>query len=230
MHCCATFHKCNPTPVRGLIFDMDGTILDTRVYHMAAWRVFVERHGLTHDHYMDAETGFGRTNWDLFTGWFGREAFPRQFDQLSDEKEALFRELIQGKEKPRPGMLELLEWARRNGVRVALATSGPRANAEFLLQDSGIARYFDVVLWGHGAIRSKPHPEPFLNASWRMGVRPQQSVVFEDSPFGFWSAVRAGMRLIAIAERPEDMTKIRKWTPYVHQDFRLVPDLLDRWL
>lgn len=230
MHSCVTFHKCNPTPVRGLIFDMDGTILDTRAYHMAAWRVFVERHGLSHDHYMVAETGFGKTNWDIFTTWFGKEARPHHFDDLSEEKEAIFRELIQGKEKPRPGMVELLEWARRNAVRVALATSGPRVNAEFLLEDSGIAPYFDAVIWGHGALRGKPHPEPFLNAAWRLGVRPQQSVVFEDSTFGFWSARRAGMRLIAIAERPEDMTKIRKWTPYVHQDFRLVPELLEKWL
>lgn len=227
MHCSAQFHNC--APVRALIFDMDGTILDTRAYHMHAWRVFVERLGLTHDHYMVAETGFGKTNWAIFQTWFGPGQNGHDYNALSEQKEAIFRELIQGKEKPRPGMVELLTWARRRGVRVALATSGPEVNAKFLLADIGLDRYFDCVIWGEAKVRSKPHSEPFLNAAWRMGIPPQQSVVFEDSPHGFWSAVRAGMRLIAIAERPEEWTRIRRWTPYIYRDFRNVPDLLEKW-
>jgi HAD superfamily hydrolase (TIGR01509 family) len=230
MHCCATFHKCDPVPVRALIFDMDGTILDTRAYHMAAWREFVKRLGLTYAHYRVAETGFGKTNWAIFDTWFGPNRNGHDYNALSEQKEAIFRELIQGKEKPRPGMLDLLGWARRHGVKVALATSGPEVNAKFLLEDSGIARYFDTVIWGSDRIRSKPHSEPFINAAWRLGVPPQQSVVFEDSSHGFWAAVRAGMRLIGIAECPEDMMKVRNWTPYVYQDFRGIPELLERWV
>lgn len=217
-------------PVHGLVFDMDGTILDTRAYHMAAWRELVRRHGLTHDHYMVAENGFGKTNWAIFSEWYGDALTVAECDRLSEEKEEIFRELIKGKEKTRPGFVELLCFARRHGLRVALATSGPKANAEFLLEDTGVARFFDSVLWGDAAIRSKPHPEPFVKAALRMDVLPEHCVAFEDSHHGFRSALGAGMRLIGIAERRGDMRRIRRWTPFIFADFRRVPSLLLDWM
>ena len=115
-------------------------------------------------------------------------------------------------------------------MRIALATSAPRANAEFLLEDTGIVRLFDAVFCCDTRAMGKPHPDPFLKAALRLGVAPGHCVVFEDSAYGFLSARRAGMRLVAIAEQPADRVRIRKWTPFVFTDFRPVPAVLANWM
>lgn len=213
--------------IEGLILDMDGTILDTREYHMAAWRKLIADHDYPPEWFEAAETGFGKTNWAIFDAWFGPGKLSvEERNALSDEKEEDFRELIAGREKARPGLRELLEKARDAGMRVALATSGPRANAEFLIEDLGLTPLFDAMVWGDAAIKSKPHPEPFLIAARRLGVAPNRCVAFEDSRHGFWSAARAGMPIVALVEQPADWLTSRKWTPHVMADFRPVPALL----
>jgi beta-phosphoglucomutase len=216
--------------IRGLIFDMDGTILDTRPYHMAAWRQLVARLGLDGRAMELAESGFGKTNWAIFQEWWGKGVGGRDLDQLSEEKERLFRDLIKGRGRVRPGFVRLLEQARRWNLKIGLATSGPAENAAFLLRDLGIERWFDAIVPGSAAIRSKPHPDPFLLTARRLGVPPQQCLAFEDSSHGFWSVRRAGMTLVAIAERNCDLLPIQKWTPYVYEDFRPVVKLLAQWV
>lgn len=216
------------TRISGLIFDMDGTILDTRRYHMAAWKQLVARLGLSEDFFHVAEAMFGRTNWAVFEHWYGRNGHGADFDALSDEKEANFRRLIAGREQPRPGFLELLRWARDRNLRIALATSGPRENAEFLLADLGIELMFDAVVWADAATRGKPHPEPFLKAAARLGLPPQRCLAFEDSGHGFWSVRRAGMPLVGIAEQPGQLDVVRRWTPFAYTDFRPVRPLMER--
>jgi beta-phosphoglucomutase len=211
-------------PPRGLVFDMDGTIIDTRPFHMAAWRTMVHDLKLPQRCFELAESGFGKTNWLIFQEWYGPGADSSGWDELSQVKEALFRKLIHGHAIARPGFHELLAFARSRGIRIALATSGPRENAEFLLAELGVRRLFDVVVFGDAAIRSKPHPEPFLRAAQRLGLPPQHCFGFEDSSFGFLSVLRANMPLVAIAERHDDLSKLKRWTGLVFQDFRpLVP-------
>jgi HAD superfamily hydrolase (TIGR01509 family) len=200
---------------------MDGTLIDTRRFHMEAWRRLVESLGLGDEAFQIARRGFGMTNWAIFERWFARgERPPADFDTLSGQKEALFRQLIAGRQKSRPGLRWLLERARCRGLRVGLVTSGPRENVLFLLRQCEVAHLFNALVWGSSAIRSKPHPEPFLVGARRLGLAPAQCVVFEDSVHGFEAARRAGMRLVAIAERPADLIRARLWTPLCYLDFR----------
>jgi beta-phosphoglucomutase-like phosphatase (HAD superfamily) len=83
----------------------------------------------------------------------------------------------------------------------------------------GLQRHFDAAVWYRDGLRSKPHPDFFLEAAHRLAVAPGQCVVFEDSIHGFWAARRAGMGLVAIAERTEDLLRCRMWTPWVARDF-----------
>lgn len=111
-------------------------------------------------------------------------------------------------------------------MRVALATSGPRENALFLLEELGVRRQFDAVVWADARIRSKPHSESFVLAARRLGVLPSRCIGFEDSVHGFWSIRRAGMGLIAIAEDTKSLGTLRRWTTRVYRDFRPVVQML----
>jgi HAD superfamily hydrolase (TIGR01509 family) len=207
---------------------MDGTIVDTRAFHMAAWSELVERLDLPPRCFDLAQSGFGKTNWAIFHEWFGAQAPEHDFAALSAEKEEAFREKIHGHVRARAGFRDLLDAARARGLRVALATSGPRENAEFLLRELGVAARFDAVVWGHAGLRSKPAPDSFLLAARRLGLHPGRCLGFEDSRHGFLSVRRAGMGLVAIAEQPGDLGINRRWTPWSFRDFTPVPALIER--
>ena len=208
---------------------MDGTILDTRAFHMQAWQVLIARHYFPAHFFELADRGFGKTNWSIFHDWFGPEASAgRDLHALGYEKEAIFRECIAGHATPRPGFLELVQRARARSIGIALATSGSPENADFILGQLGVAPLFDVIVTGNARIRSKPHPQPFLKAAGLLGLAPRHCLGFEDSRHGFASVLRAGMRLVAIAEHPGNVTFNQRWYPYAFEDFRPLVRLFAR--
>lgn len=211
--------------IGALLFDMDGTMIDSRRFHMQAWHRLVEELGLGEREFEIAERGFGQTNRAIFKQWWEKGGGPGedQYTDLSERKESFFREYIAGKQGARPGLKRLLERARRAGIRTAVATSATASNTTFLLTQMGLQRDFDAIVWSRPGLRSKPHPDFFLEAAARLAVPPSKCIVFEDSVHGFWAAKRANMGLVAIAERTEDLLKCRLWTPWVYQDFRKVP-------
>ncbi len=205
----------------GLLFDMDGTMIDSRRFHLLAWRRLAQELGLGERGVDSAMRAFGQTNRAVFDRWFGAGGDRRRdYAALSARKEAFFRECIAGRQGARPGLQRLLERARRAGIRTAVATSSTEANTRFLLRQMGLGRLFDAAVWYRDGLRSKPHPDFFLEAARRLGVAPGRCVVFEDSVHGFWAARRAGMGLVAIAESGDDLPRCRMWTPWVARDFR----------
>jgi HAD superfamily hydrolase (TIGR01509 family) len=206
-------------PVGGLIFDMDGTIVDNRRFHMDSWRVLVAELGLSERHYTIAERAFGKTNMAIFDDWFAGSGNGHDYDALGRRKEEIYRELAKGGLIARPGFYELLDLADRRGWRIGLATSGPKENALFALGEMGVLPRFHAVIWSNKTMRSKPAPDYFLAAATRMGVPPTRCIGFEDSSHGIWAVRRAGMRVIAIAEHPADRVRSVKWTPYLYNDF-----------
>lgn len=180
-----------------VIFDLDGVIVDSQAAHLEAFRVFARAHGASPDDATLRRT-FGMHNRDIMPMLLGRALDAAETARLSDEKEALYRQLARGRLVPIPGARELVTSLDRAGVPLAVGSSGPRANVEMTVQELGLHAHFRALLTGDDIRRGKPDPEVFQAAADRIGVPHASCVVVEDAPEGVQAALSAGMRVLAV--------------------------------
>ena len=182
---------------KGYIFDMDGTLIDNGQYHILAWQEFAKRHGRT-------VRGQDILDWMGMTGdvynerILGRKLTAEEQEKLGEEKESLYRDIYRPHMRLPEGLLEFLERIKASGGKCALATGGPQANADFILDGLKIRDYFSAVVSAGKYQRSKPDPECFLMAASLVGVDPRDCVVFEDGLPGIKAGKTAGMKVVGV--------------------------------
>ncbi len=210
-----------PILVEAMLFDIDGTMVDSRPFHLEAWSKMAKRLSLNGPKVDEVlKRTFGQTNEDLIPQLTDKELTPEEIESLSKEKEALYRELAKGKLQMIPGLKELVTWACQSDVRLAVASSGIEPNCRFALNEFGLERYFAGLVHGDMVRRGKPDPEAFLLAASELGASPSRCVVFEDAPQGLEAARRAGMTAVAIETHPKD--ELRQWAHMLAPDFHSV--------
>ncbi len=181
---------------KAFIFDMDGTLLDNMSFHTEAWMQTISELG---------REPVDQTEWEHRTsGIPNRDIFAKMLDVAHDDishwverKEALYRQLAEGRIEALPGVREFLRSARQRGVRRAMATGAGPGNIRFNLSALQLEAAFEVVIGADDVEKGKPDPEVFLTAAHQLGVPPSNCVVFEDAPLGIEAARRAGMRVVA---------------------------------
>ena len=183
---------------RAVIFDIDGTIVDNMHLHAEAFAVFAGRHGLPALTAEDRARLDGRRNSEIFPILFKREVPRHEWLAYEEEKEGLYRELSRGRLSPMKGLHLLIARLKESGIAMALATSAPEANVTHTLAELGLADAFAVIVRGDQVPRGKPAPDVFIEAARRLGVDPQDCLVFEDAPMGIAAAHAAGMRVVAL--------------------------------
>lgn len=185
--------------VKGVIFDMDGVLIDNRDVHFEAFMIFCKRHGFECD--MEKLLPlFGKGNDEIIPALVPAEYIEKEGIQpLADEKEQIYREIISDKIAPAPGLITLLDDLKDNGIKCAVGSSGPTANVNFVLEKCGITGYFDSIANGDMVEHAKPDPAVFILAAEKMGLRPSECVVIEDAFAGIEAAHRAGCKVIAMA-------------------------------
>lgn len=191
----------------GVIFDMDGVLVDNRDIHIEAYQIMLQRIGRQAT-YEQLLAGFGKVNAQIFDDLFGAGAFsPAKVERLAGEKEEIYRRLFAEKIAPVAGLVDFLKMLKDSGVKIAVGSSGPRVNVDFVLEKCGIAPYFDAIVDGGMVSRGKPDPEVFLKAAALLGKRPAECLVFEDAPVGIRAGKSAGMRVVALATtfKPEQL-------------------------
>jgi HAD superfamily hydrolase (TIGR01509 family) len=184
--------------VRGVVFDLDGTLVDNMELHARAFAAFADRHGLPPLDERARARLDGKRNSDIFPELFGHPLPPEQLRAFAEEKESLYREISRGRLVPAPGLAPLLDRLLARGIPFAVATSGPAANVRHTLLETGLFARLDVIVRGDQVPRGKPHPDIFLAAAAQMRVEPSRCLAFEDSPAGVASACAAGMPCIAL--------------------------------
>jgi beta-phosphoglucomutase-like phosphatase (HAD superfamily) len=185
--------------VEALIFDMDGTMIDSMPWHAKSWVVFARNHQL----HIDVSDLLART-----TGRTGHECMRVLFDDrvLSDaecdalvhEKEGIYRDLFHENFAEVAGFTAFARAAVARGLKIAVGTAGDRHNIEFAMSRLQMDPLPLAIVGGDEGLSGKPTPAIFLEAARRIGADPARCIVFEDAPFGIEAARRGGMRAVAV--------------------------------
>ncbi len=189
--------KSSPSP-RAILWDLDGTLIDTGPIHWPAWRETMAGEGyeLTREVFLSC---FGMRNDTTIRIWLGPQVTQQDIDRIAGAKEIRFRELLEALPlQVLPGAKDWLSRLRAQGWSQAIATMAPRLNVEKMVKITGIDRYIDASAAAEDVARGKPDPDIFLTAAARLGVPPSRCIVVEDAPAGIEAARRAGMRSIGV--------------------------------
>lgn len=185
--------------IKGLIFDMDGTLIQNMPYHMKAFNILAERLGYQ---MLQPVTNkfYGRHNDEIFRAIAPQWVIDKYgLQYLSDEKEAIYRELYAGNIRLTDGLEELIADARSNGVKCYIGSAGPRVNLELIWNGAELDGKIDGYICGDDVVNFKPHPEIFLKSCEGMGLSPEDCVVFEDAISGIKAGWAAGCKVVALS-------------------------------
>ena len=184
-----------------LLFDLDGTLLNSDAIHEAVFRDMWTERGLEMGPEFYMAHVHGRLNTDIFAEFLPDEPDPQG---LSDAKEAAFRERL-----PRPypamaGSEQLLQLAKARGWSMAVVTNAMRLNAEAMLGAIGLRAYFETIVIGEECAKGKPDPEPYTEAMRQLNTPAQACIAFEDSPTGVQAARASGAYTVGIRSSLDD--------------------------
>lgn len=192
---CSCRHTQNQT--YGVIFDMDGVLVDSYRPHLESWQLTAREYNLEITEPQFARY-FGYTSREIIHAVWG-DAFTedriRQFDR---RKEAIYRELVHKDIPAVPGLHALLKSLAADGAKMAVGSSGPIENINLVLDRLGIRKYFSALVSAHDVTVGKPNPEVFLKAAEKLKISPACCVVIEDAPPGIQAAHAAGMKCIGL--------------------------------
>ena len=187
-----------PTGARAVLWDLDGTLIDSMPYHLEAWNDILQPLG----YHFSVESflpTIGLRNGEIVRDFLKIDRPPAEIAQIAASKEERYRSILRERCLPLlPGVEHWLKQLRADGWRHAIVTSAPRRNVEATVFTTHLDRLTDTIVCAEDVINGKPHPEPFLLAADRLGVDPARCIVVEDAPAGLEGARRAGMKSIGV--------------------------------
>ncbi|MBD1388999.1 HAD-IA family hydrolase [Neiella sp. HB171785] len=180
---------------RGLIFDMDGTLIDSMPRSLAAWQQTCEHYGYPYDgDYLHSLGGVPtRATIELLNDKFGRNHCP---DEVTE-----YKHTVQESDSEMPatfGAIVRLLVTANDSQRVGVGTGSTRSHAMELLGHHQLLNRLNALVTACDVALGKPHPETFLTVASQMGVPPEQCIVFEDTEIGLQAAQRAGMDCVLV--------------------------------
>lgn len=181
---------------RGVIFDMDGVLVDSGWAHRQAWFDLAAQEGLEMSDEFFSHT-FGMQN-DTILPMLRPDISKPELDRLSDWKEQRYRDLVHNRPKAAEGVLALLDDLKAEDFRLAIGSSAPRANLDVFWAPLGLGNYIEASVTKEQVTEGKPAPETFLKAAGKLSVAPDRCVVVEDAVHGVQAAKAAGMRVVAV--------------------------------
>jgi len=188
--------------IKACIFDLDGVIVDTAVYHYKAWKRLANHLGFDFTEEENEKLkGVSRVrSLQLILEWGGVEKSETEQAELADLKNSWYVEMIQEMKQDEilPGAKEFLLAVRQAGFKTALGSASK--NSRTILEKVGLIELFDTIIDGNTVSASKPDPEVFLKGAESLGLEPSACVVFEDAIAGVQAAIAGGMKVVGIGD------------------------------
>ncbi|MFM2442756.1 MAG: Beta-phosphoglucomutase [Bacteroidota bacterium] len=187
---------------KACLFDLDGVLVDTAIYHFQAWKKLGENfnYQLTEEQNEQLK-GISRVeSLNRILAWANFSATAEQKETWLIEKNTIYLDLISNMNPGEilPGVIDFLVQIKAEGYKIALGSASK--NAEIILEKTNLLPWFDLIIDGNKVTKSKPDPEVFLKGAEGLGVAASECIVFEDAQAGVEAAIAAGMKAIGIGE------------------------------
>ncbi|PSR54319.1 beta-phosphoglucomutase [Adhaeribacter arboris] len=204
--------------IKACIFDLDGVIVDTALYHYQAWKRLANELGFDFtEHQNEQLKGVSRVrSLELILGWGGVTKTQTEQTELATRKNQWYVEMINRMQPSEilPGAKEFLQAAKAAGLKTALGSASK--NSSTILERVGLLPFFDAIVDGNHVAASKPDPEVFLKGAEALGTDPSECVVFEDAIAGIQAAKAGNMKVVGIGS-PEILTGADLVVPGLHE-------------
>lgn len=185
--------------IEGLIFDCDGTLVDSMPAHWLAWEEVTKRHGLkfTKDRFYALG---GMPSWQIIEMLSQEQGVPVDSNAVSHEKEVAYLPYMDQVQPLLPVISIVREW--HGQVPMSVATGGVISIIKPLLDQVGLSQYFEAIVTSEDVVNQKPAPDIFLEAARRIQVSPDHCRAYEDTDLGMQAIIAAGMDAVDVRKMP----------------------------
>ena len=209
--------KPRKIPVKALIFDMDGTMIDNMMIHHRAWQKKLKELGLAMS-IEEVKRDIHGVNSEIIKRLFGDRFNEQEIAQIAWDKEAAYREIYADQIKMLPGLQQFLDTAKALQIPMGIGTAAPKENAEFAVEALKLQPYFQTVVHSDMVDRGKPDPQVFEMVAERLAVDLKDCLIFEDSPTGAQAAANGAAQsvILTTTHTQEEFDAIDKIQHFMH--------------
>ena len=194
---------------KGIIFDMDGTIVDSLPYHYKAWKIFFKENKV--ENFSEKLKDYkGGGTLDLMTAVYGDKYSRKELKIMTDDKEIIFREIYKNNVVPIMGFMDMFELIKSKKILVGIASNAIRKNVKMILSELKIYEKFDSIICGDEVRKGKPDPEMFDETVDRFNLKKEECLIFEDSVEGVSAAVNSKVDVVGITSSSSEKILIDK--------------------
>ncbi len=209
--------------IKGVIFDFNGTLFFDTHLHNQAWDIFLDKHSIQLGNEEKNKRIHGKNNAEILSNLFSNELSINDVKELSIDKETIYQSLcLKQKMEFAPGAEDFMNYLIFNKIPFTIATASDLYNLEFYFKHLGLGKYFDMskIIYSNGKVKSKPDPEIFLLAMKILGIRPEQTLIFEDSASGITAAENSQAKKVIIVKSTDN--DYHRWNHQIIQSFSQV--------
>ena len=185
--------------LKAIIFDLDGTLVDSLPYHHESWRIFFKKNNIEENDFNEIYKNYkGGGTLELMTSVFGDKYTKDELEKMSDDKEVIFRDIYRSKIFPINGLRKFLDSLKKNNILLSIGSNAIRKNVLMTIKELGITNYFSSIICGDEVSKGKPDPEMYIKTLSNLKVNKNECIIFEDSIEGVTAAKNANIKAIGV--------------------------------